>query len=146
MIYGNPPFASIPGGPLPRMNVIADPAHEIQYPDQALPRASVGADGQAIDVSAMAVPVPLTAIDTMRRCLAYRKEHRLTIPELLRHPFLRPEHRDLPAIPPDATTITKSQMALLVNFVLRSNRLPVMSEQDRTAEDLFAQLVDQNSD
>ena len=90
MIYGNPPFAHIPGGPLPKMNAIADPKYVITYPAEAIPKANLGPHGMMEDHTALAVRVGPTAIDTMRRCLAYQKERRLTIPELLRHEFLHP--------------------------------------------------------
>jgi serine/threonine-protein kinase TTK/MPS1 len=83
MVYGAPPFQHIGGGPLPKMNAIADPSHRIDYPETAAPRSN----------STLSVTVDPTAIDSMRRCLAYRKEQRLTIPELLTHEFLRPSRR-----------------------------------------------------
>ena len=90
MVYGNPPFAQIGGGPLPKMNAIADPSHRITYPETAIPKSSIGVDGSVNDPSSLAVLVDPTAIDSMKRCLSYRKEQRLTIPELLVHEFLRP--------------------------------------------------------
>ena len=84
MIYGNPPFASIPGGPLPKMNAIADPSYQIHYPEKTAPKVS------ATSEPLPEVAVNPAAIDSMRRCLAYKKDQRLTIPELLHHEFLRP--------------------------------------------------------
>lgn len=85
MVYGNPPFAHIPGGPLSRMNHIADPGHRIEYPDLAVPKVSGG-----LDPLTMAVKVMPSAINSMKACMAYDKEHRSTIPQLLNHEFLRP--------------------------------------------------------
>ena len=90
MIYGNPPFAHIPGGPLPKMNAIADPKYVISFPAEAVPKAILGSQGLIADGTSLAVRVGPAAVDTMRRCLAYRKEYRLTIPELLQHEFLHP--------------------------------------------------------
>ncbi len=91
MVYGNPPFAQIGGGPLPKMNAIADPSHRITYSDTAVPKPGISSDERSHDPSSSAVLVDPTAIDSMKRCLTYRKEQRLTIPELLQHEFLRPQ-------------------------------------------------------
>ncbi|EIW65883.1 hypothetical protein TREMEDRAFT_46112 [Tremella mesenterica DSM 1558] len=144
MVYGSPPFQHIGGGPLPKMNTIADPNHRIDYPTVSLPKHATGTDGNPVDPNTLAVTVNAAAIDTMKRCLMYRKEHRLTIEELLEHEFLRPKTTG-PSLPAGATTITSEQMALLVNFVLRENGLPPPGPQDTTAEDLFSQLQAQNS-
>jgi serine/threonine-protein kinase TTK/MPS1 len=87
MIYGNTPFQSITGGPLARMSAIADPNHRIDYPEQAIPKLPVSRGDH------FAVTVPPSAMDSMQRCLMYRREQRLTIPELLQHEFLRPRHQ-----------------------------------------------------
>ncbi|WVQ93339.1 hypothetical protein IAU59_000407 [Kwoniella sp. CBS 9459] len=146
MIYGNPPFQHIGGGPLAKMGVIADPNHVITYPEIAIPKTTVGVglDGRPIDPSSLVVAVSPAAIDTMKRCLSYRKEHRLTISELLVHEFLKPKIR-APAVPPGSTTITESQMGMMVNFLLREHGLPELTDRDSTAEDLFSQLQAQNA-
>lgn len=90
MIYTNPPFAHLTGGPLHKMNAIADPTHQINYPSQSIPKPSIGRDGQPNDPTQLAVRVSPAAIDTMKRCLAYKKEERLKIEELLQHEFLHP--------------------------------------------------------
>lgn len=90
MVYGSPPFQHIGGGPLPKMTTIADPSHKIDYPTVAVPRPIPGTSSEAMQQ--FAVNVPRAAIDAMGRCLQYKKEHRLTIPELLSHEFLRPKH------------------------------------------------------
>nr|XP_019047916.1 TTK protein kinase [Kwoniella bestiolae CBS 10118]OCF26846.1 TTK protein kinase [Kwoniella bestiolae CBS 10118] len=146
MIYGSPPFQHISGGPLAKMQVIADPRHFIDYPEMAVPKATVGLalDGHPTDPASLAVSVSPSAIDTMQRCLSYRKEHRLTIPELLHHEFLKPKIR-APAVPPGSTPITQKQMQMLVNFILQEHGLPERSGGDHTAEDLFSQLQAQNA-
>lgn len=90
MVYGSPPFSHVQGGPLSKMNVIANPAHRIDYPNIAIPRGATGVNGEAVDPASMAVKVMPSAIDSMRACLAYDKEERLTIPALLEHEFLQP--------------------------------------------------------
>ncbi|KAK1922453.1 kinase-like domain-containing protein [Papiliotrema laurentii] len=142
MIYGSPPFNHITGGPLPKMTAIANPSHVISFPLMAKPQATMTRNGQMTDPSSLAVRVNPAALDTMKRCLAYRKEERLTIPELLNHHFLRPQSF---GVPPGATSITSAQMRVLVDWVLNERGLPKLSLSDRTAEDLFDQLKDQNS-
>lgn len=83
MIYGNPPFHSIPGGPLSKMNRIADPTHRINFPSNSVFNPITMTDSKP-----MTVGVPSAAIATMRGCLDYHKDRRLTIPELLAHDFL----------------------------------------------------------
>nr|KIR45612.1 TTK protein kinase [Cryptococcus bacillisporus CA1280] len=146
MIYGSPPFQHISGGPLAKMGVIADPNHVVTYPEVAVPKTAVGfsLDGHPTDPASLSVPVSPSAIDSMKRCLAYRKEHRLTIPELLQHEFLKPRIR-APAVPPGSTPITQYQMERLVNFILSENGLPELTEGNHTAEDLFSQLEAQNA-
>ena len=126
MVYGNPPFQHIGGGPLPKMNTIADPSHVIDYPARALPKGLQ-------DPEAFAVDVPPAAIDAMKRCLMYRKEQRLTIPELLVHEFLRPKMQGS-TLPQGATSITEAQMRMLVNFILQEHALPKLTEDNKTAE------------
>lgn len=86
MIYGSPPFHHITAGPLAKMNAIADPSYRITYPSTAIAKTS-SLPGQPSPAS-VPVVVPTTAISTMRSCLAYNKDNRLTIPKLLQHDFL----------------------------------------------------------
>ncbi|KAL7421178.1 Serine/threonine kinase mps1 [Cryptotrichosporon argae] len=145
MIYGAPPFQHIGGGPLPKMNAIADPSHRVAFPEVAAPRPTPGPDGNNVDTSHLAVPVPPAAIEAMSSCLTYNKAARMTIPELLCHRFLLPAAAAGPRLPPGSTTITQAQMAMLVNFVLEENGLRRLSERDTTAQDLFSQLQAQNA-
>lgn len=119
------------------MNAIANSAHVIDFPTHAVPKAALGSsDAQNPEWSVRVSP---SAIDVMQRCLKYRKEHRLTIPELLQHELLKPKvdgesglstcvmcraqllTEAAPNIPPGATTITPAQMAMLVGFIVKSN-------------------------
>lgn len=130
MVYGQLPFQHIPGGPLPKMNYIADPSHVIDYPAQATPKGLQNPEAYAVDV-------PPAAIDAMQRCLCYRKEQRLTIPELLVHEFLRPKVNK-GGLEPGATSITEAQMGLLVNFILTQHKLPPFETDNETARVIFA--------
>ena len=144
MIYGIPPFAQLSGGPLAKMNAIADSSHRISYPETAVSKQI-----QTLQDTCPAVKIDPSAIDTMRHCLAYRKEQRLTIPELLQHEFLRPQAKGktvflvllmgywwytASAMAPDSTSITIKQMAMLVNFVLRDNNLEPLAPTATLAE------------
>lgn len=88
MIYGCTPFQHIGGGPLPKMNVIADPNHRIDYPSEAVTRPM-----PTINVPApqpFTVSVPPAAVSAIRGCLEYNKDKRLSIQQLLDHEFLQP--------------------------------------------------------
>ncbi|WVW79195.1 hypothetical protein I302_101161 [Kwoniella bestiolae CBS 10118] len=102
------------------LKVIADPRHFIDYPEMAVPKATVGLalDGHPTDPASLAVSVSPSAIDTMQRS---------------------------PAVPPGSTPITQKQMQMLVNFILQEHGLPERSGGDHTAEDLFSQLQAQNA-
>ncbi len=90
MVYGQCPFQHVAGGPLVRMNFIANPNSKIAFPSVAVSRTAVDPDGKPIDPTDLSVPVREAAIDSMRGCLTYNKDERLTIPELLQHGFLLP--------------------------------------------------------
>lgn len=91
MVYGSPPFAHIPGGPLTKMGLIADPNHRVDYPAIAVPRGATSPQGQPVDPASLSVRVMPAAIESMKSCLAYDKDKRLTIPKLLDHQFLQPK-------------------------------------------------------
>lgn len=89
MIYGSPPFQHIGGGPLPKMNAIANASYVIDYPTHAIPKPTPGRDDAA--AAEWSIRVLPSAIHVMQGCLKYKKEGRFTIPELLVHEFLKPE-------------------------------------------------------
>ncbi|BEJ14778.1 hypothetical protein CspHIS471_0405450 [Cutaneotrichosporon sp. HIS471] len=140
MVYGNPPFHAIPGGPLSKMNKIADPTHHIDYPLTAVFNPPGMADSPPTQT---AVTIPSEAIATMRGCLDYHKVRRLTIPQLLDHEFLSPPGPRNSAPPQNSTWITKEQMAIMVSFVQKSR--DQRSTPQQVADDLFDQLAAQNS-
>lgn len=55
-------------------------------------------------------------LDTIQRCLEYNPERRITIPELLRHPFLRPENAPVvpPALPSSSGAVAFSEQQIKV--------------------------------
>lgn len=67
MVYGHTPFSHLPF--IQKLHAITDNSHEISFP---------------------AVPNP-HAMDVMKRCLDRNPRKRITIPQLLEHPFLHPE-------------------------------------------------------
>jgi len=145
MIYGHTPFQHITGNIMAKLHTIADPNTRIEYPATSVsgPSATVGNPTPP----RYTVPVPTAAISSIRGCLEHDKEKRLTIPELLKHEFLVPRlnaSSSSPTLPPGATSITKDQMAMLVNYLLRANGVKPPPPGDRTAEELFDQLESQN--
>jgi serine/threonine-protein kinase TTK/MPS1 len=135
MVYGNLPFAHIGGGPLQKMNAIADPSHRILYPETATaqvpPQPGQGQGREADEAKAQAqawtVTIPPAAIDAIKRCLMYRSNQRLTIPELLVHEFLRPKlaSQTGAGLPLGATAITEQQMTRMYNWILDQHGIEV---------------------
>ena len=74
MVYGQTPFARITGM-IPKLHAITDPKHEIPMPPVANPH--------------------LTAL--ISACLERHPHRRITIAEILKHPFLRPAAAATPA-------------------------------------------------
>ncbi|ETS64345.1 hypothetical protein PaG_01192 [Moesziomyces aphidis] len=75
MIWGRPPFDRIPANR--KLEMIVDPEHEIAYNRFRDPRYT---DRLEVDDD---------LLDCVQAALRYEAEDRATIPELLRHPFLR---------------------------------------------------------
>jgi serine/threonine protein kinase len=90
MIYGNPPFHGISGGAMVKMQVIGSGQHVIEFPERIVSKITEPSDGRV--VSTQQVSIPYSARHTMRSCLSYEKESRLTIEELLAHNFLKSGH------------------------------------------------------
>ncbi len=67
MVYGKTPFAHLPF--IQKMHAIIDEKHEIAFPPIANPRL----------------------LDVIKRCLHRHPKQRMTMEELLEHPFLHPE-------------------------------------------------------
>jgi serine/threonine-protein kinase TTK/MPS1 len=68
MVYGKTPFAHITSLHA-KIQEVANPRHKINYLPLSNPHL----------------------LDIMKRCLAYNRDERSRIPELLKHPFLQPE-------------------------------------------------------
>lgn len=75
MVWGRPPFDRVPANR--KLEVIVDPDHEIVWNPFRDPRYP---DEMEVDDELM---------DCVKAALRYGSEERATIPELLRHPFLR---------------------------------------------------------
>ncbi|KAG8740762.1 Dual-specificity kinase, spindle pole body (SPB) duplication and spindle checkpoint function [Ceratobasidium sp. 414] len=89
MIYGRPPFYSIPG-PVPKLRAISDPNHVIDYPALSIPTVpSSDKDGSPRQIVEWATPVPPDVVETLKGCLTRDPKQRRTIPELLDDPWLR---------------------------------------------------------
>ena len=94
MVYGTTPFAALPF--IQKLHAITDDKHAISFP---------GCTNVHID-------------EVMKRCLDRNPRTRITIPELLQHPFLHPEVAPSPAPapasrPPDSISLDQLQSILL---------------------------------
>lgn len=90
MVYGNPPFHGVSGGAMVKMQVIGSGQHVIEFPERAVSKITDAQDGRVIHTQQ--ISIPYSARHTMRSCLSYQKDNRLTIPELLSHNFLKSGH------------------------------------------------------
>ena len=73
-----------------KMQVIGSGQHVIEFPERAVTKIIDAKDGRMVHTQH--VSIPYSARQTMRSCLSYQKDNRLTIPELLSHNFLKSGH------------------------------------------------------
>lgn len=114
MVYGKTPFAHLPF--IQKMHAIIDENHEIAFPPLSNPHL----------------------LDVIRRCLRRHPKSRITMQELLDHPFLHPALPDAKQHH-DSIELSKDQLRELLQQVATSgvtnSNLNVLSEQ------LFMQLA-----
>ncbi|CAB72266.2 dual specificity protein kinase Mph1 [Schizosaccharomyces pombe] len=84
MVYGRAPFAHLKM--IQAIAAIPNEQYHIHFPEVALPANAV----QEKEGSLPGVTVGPDLMDVMKRCLERDQRKRLTIPELLVHPFLNP--------------------------------------------------------
>ncbi|EPY51063.1 TTK protein kinase Mph1 [Schizosaccharomyces cryophilus OY26] len=115
MVYGRAPFAHLKM--IQAIAAIPDERHQIQFPEIAVPPSANFEPSP--NVHAHGVVVGPDLMDVMKRCLQRDQKKRLTIPELLMHPFLNP----VPSFPshnpqrnslssPDSNTHSKLMTAM----------------------------------
>jgi serine/threonine-protein kinase TTK/MPS1 len=114
MVYGKTPFAHLPF--IQKMHAIIDENHEIAFPSLSNPHL----------------------LDVIQRCLRRHPKSRITMQELLDHPFLHPALPDTKQHH-DSIELSKDQLRELLQQVATSgvtnSNLNVLSEQ------LFMQLA-----
>ena len=71
-VYGNLPFASVPGGKLAKYKALGSPDLPVEFEDV-----------NNLDPA---------LLDTMKRCLEKSPDNRATVDELLKHAYMQPEH------------------------------------------------------
>ncbi|WIA08718.1 hypothetical protein OEZ85_008142 [Tetradesmus obliquus] len=116
MVYGRTPFAELPF--LPKMHAICNPQHQVAYP--ALANTDL--------------------MDVMRRCLDRDPKTRISLQELLDHPFLHPNRRlPPPAAAAPAVGLSEEQMKALVAQVAAAGAAGV-ADIDKLTRDLMQKL------
>ncbi|WIA28772.1 hypothetical protein OEZ86_011304 [Tetradesmus obliquus] len=116
MVYGRTPFAELPF--LPKMHAICNPKHQVAYP--ALANTDL--------------------MDVMRRCLDRDPKTRISLQELLDHPFLHPNRRlPPPAAAAPAVGLSEEQMKALVAQVAAAGAAGV-ADIDKLTRDLMQKL------
>ncbi|WBW75417.1 dual specificity protein kinase Mph1 [Schizosaccharomyces osmophilus] len=115
MVYGRAPFAHLKM--IQAIAAIPDERHQIQFPEIAVPPSANYETPHNVHPHGVVVGPDL--MDVMKRCLQRDQKKRLTIPELLMHPFLNP----VPSFPshnpqrssfssPDSNTYSKLTTAM----------------------------------
>lgn len=126
MIWGRPPFDRFPSNR--KLDAIVDPNHEITYTPFRDPRYP---DTLDVDQDMM---------DCVKWSLKFNVEDRATIPDLLRHPFLRrpdtqaPEEQEMN--PEDEVTLSRATLRKLVG------RLRILALQQELTEDNVIERAD----
>jgi len=120
MVYGRTPFAHLPF--IQKMHAIIDDNHGINFPPLSNP----------------------TLLDTIKRCLDRNPKTRITMHELLEHPFLRPA-AVTPSAPTPAALKTSDSVELskeqLHKLLLRVSQAGVSdADMGSLSEQLFMQL------
>lgn len=118
MVWGRPPFDRVPANR--KLETIVDPAHEIVWNRNRDPRYPERTE------------VDDELLDCVQAALRYGAEERATIPELLRHPFLRKNSGEEETMEEEAVvdlneTVTVSRKTLR-NLVARIRTLALQQE------------------
>ncbi|EEQ35966.1 putative serine threonine-kinase [Clavispora lusitaniae] len=120
MIYGRPPYGSYSGQQ--RIMAIMNPQVKIQYPTKGI--------GE--------IPVPLSAIELMQKCLARNPNDRWTVEECLNSNFLKPR-----AV---SENFVKDLVYSAVNFGFNARHTGEITDEvyDRLVETVLKQIEDLN--
>ncbi|BFZ62262.1 Serine/threonine kinase mps1 [Saitoella coloradoensis] len=87
MVYGRTPFAHLTI--MQKIQCIPNPTYPVTFPPMAVPLPSSSEQkGEELDIKA--VPVEADLLRVMESCLERDQKKRMTIPELLEDPFLKP--------------------------------------------------------
>ncbi len=113
MVYGKTPFAHLPF--IQKMHAIIDENHAISFPPISNP----------------------DLLDVIQRCLQRHPKSRITMPELLEHPFLHP-HAQHPSIKSNSIELSKEQLKDLLQKVATTG---AGADVNMLSEQLFKQLV-----
>ncbi|EEB08955.2 TTK protein kinase Mph1 [Schizosaccharomyces japonicus yFS275] len=130
MVYGHAPFAHL--NMIKAIAAIPDVRARINFPETAVPARPAPGSNQVNPK--LAVPVPPDLIRVMKSCLERDQRKRLTIPELLRDPFLHPgEAPTTTAVAerptrPDATEISASQLSMIIERSVELSRQRLLSK------------------
>ena len=116
MVYGHTPFSHLTM--IQKIQAIPSSTHRIEFPDLAYPPSNHD--------STLARHVDGDLLRVMRGCLERDPTQRLTIPQLLSDPFLRPEERQI-RLKPDHAAINLSQIQDLLRLTVAQTRERVLA-------------------
>ncbi|BDA45731.1 probable dual specificity protein kinase Ttk at C-terminar half [Coccomyxa sp. Obi] len=116
MVYGHTPFSSLQF--IQKMHAITDETHRIAMP-----------------------PLRNAALaDVIRRCLDRKASTRITMQELLNHPFLRPTAAPVATTPDCLVGLTVDQLKKVLAQVSAASASGCPADLDTISEELFRQL------
>lgn len=118
MVYGKTPFAHLPF--IQKMHAIIDDKHAISFPPISNP----------------------DLLDVIQRCLKRHPKSRITMPELLEHPFLHPNAQK-PTNKSNSIELSKDQLKDLLQKVATTG---AGADVNMLSEQLFKQLVGEGPD
>lgn len=87
MVYGKPPFHHL--NLWQKLAAIPDPGHKIEFPTTISRKSRKTSSSNDTHTTEMVLEQDL--LDVMQSCLQRDPKKRMTIPQLLEHPFLRPK-------------------------------------------------------
>jgi serine/threonine-protein kinase TTK/MPS1 len=117
MVYGRTPFAHLTM--IQKIQAIPNPAHRIDFPTRAYPPAMANKDSKD---ESLARTVDGDLLRVMRGCLERDAKQRLTIAELLKDSFLRPEDKVARAAQPDHVGVGLLELTELLRLTVSQTR------------------------
>ncbi|ORY81859.1 kinase-like domain-containing protein, partial [Protomyces lactucae-debilis] len=122
MVYGRTPFAHLTM--IQKIQAIPNAAHRIDFPTRAYPPAMASSDAKD---ESFARTVDGDLLRVMRGCLERDAKQRLTITELLKDSFLRPEDKVARPLRADQVNVGLAELTELLRLTVAQTREKTLS-------------------